>query len=172
MMFRLIRLAVFASSSLLFLTACAPAVLMNASNEQDKFAKTFSPPDDKSLIYVYLDEPTLNVSKHVLIDGRIAGMVRPSFYLMSNVTPGRHRVGLGHMEENSILLDTDQGKTYFISAHASCEEGKAHAQLQIVDESTGRQHILVSRLANITLFGKPLLNDSATPTCGTSSGNT
>lgn len=171
MIFRSIRLAVFASSSLLLLSACAPLVLLNASLEQDKFAKTFSAPDDRSLIYLYLDDQNPNVSEHAVIDGRIAGMVRPSFYLMSAVTPGRHRVGLGHTEENSILLDTDQGKTYFITAHVRCEEGKSHAQLQIVDDATGRQHVMVSSLANITLFGIPLLDGAIAGACGLPAGN-
>ena len=172
MIFRLIQLAAFAALSLLLLTACTPVALQNAANEQDKFAKTFSAPDNKSLIYVYLDEPTPGIAKHVLIDGRIAGMVRPSFYLMSNVTPGQHRVGVGHREENSILLDTDQGRTYFITAHASCADGNSHVQLQMVEESIGKQHILESRLANITLFGRPLLNDRPNSGCGSPSGTT
>ena len=166
MVFRSIRLVMLAMLATLVLNACAPAVLLNASIEQDRFAKTFSPPEDKSLVYVYLDEPTPNIAKHVEIDGRVAGLIRPSFYLMSRVAPGHHRVGLGHAGADSIALDTDPGKMYFISVHASCEDGKTRVQLEIVEESTGKQHILLSRLANITLFGHPLLTDRPAGECG------
>ena len=168
---RTLRCAALLVPALLVLNACAPVVLMNASIEQDRYAKTFSPPADKSLIYIYLEEPTLNVTKHVVIDGRIAGISRPSTYLMTNVPPGRHRVGLGHTDENSIWIDTDQGKNYFVKAHVSCEEGKTRALLEMADEATGRQQILASSLANITLFGRPLLNESVTRSCGTHLGN-
>ena len=160
-----IRLAVSALSSAILLTACAPVVLMNATIEQDKLAKTFLPPEDKSLIYVFLDEPNVKISKHVVVDGRVAGLVRPSFYVVSKVPPGRHQVGVGHAEADSISLDTEQGKTYFINARTSCEGGHSHAQLQLVDESIGKERVSVSNLANITLFGVPLLNDRPVNPC-------
>ena len=165
MFFRVMRLLVPALASVILFTACAPLVILNATIEQDKFAKTFSPPGDKSLIYVYVDEPGLNISKHLVVDGRVAGILRTSSYMMSIVTPGGHRVGLGHTEADSILLDTEQGKTYFINARLSCEDGKSHAQLQLVDEPTGRQNVLVSNLANVRVFGIPLLNDKPANSC-------
>ena len=171
MILRLLRLALLLAPPLFILNGCATAVLLNASIEQERFAKTFSPPDDRSLIYVYLGEPTLNVSKHVVIDGRIAGMARQSVYMMANVPPGRHRVGLGHIEENSIWIDTDGGRNYFVNAHVSCEEGKTRVLLEVADEAAGRQHILASSLANITIFGRPLLNDTITRACGPNLGN-
>ena len=160
-----LRLVITALSPLLLLTACAPAMLMNAGIEQDRFAKRFTAPDDKSLIYVYIDEPAPNISKHLVVDGRVAGLVGPSSYLMSNVAPGQHRIGLGHTAEDIIVLDTEQGKTYFITANVSCVDGRSRAQLRLVDESTGRQHVLASSLANITLLGRPLLNDKPANDC-------
>ena len=154
-----VRLLVAALLQALLLSGCTALVLLNAANEQDKFAKTFSPPDDKALIYVYLAEQNLNIFNRVVIDGRIAGMIRPSLFSMSNVMPGRHRVGLDHLEADSILVDAEQGKSYFYSAHVSCEGGAAHAQLQLVDESTGRRQVSASTLANITLFGTPVFSD-------------
>ena len=170
MFFRVMRLLVPALASVILFTACAPLVILNATNEQDKFAKTFSPPGDKSLIYVYLDEPGLNVAEYLVVDGRVAGILRPTFYLMSIVAPGGHRVGLGHTEAESILLDTEQGKTYFINAHVSCENGQSHAQLQLIDESTGRQRVLASNLANVRVFGIPLLNDKRSDSCALPAG--
>ena len=37
--------------------------------------------------------------------------------------------------------------------------------MQVVDESTGKQHVLASNLANITLFGTPLLNGKPFAAC-------
>ena len=171
MSFRSMRVAVCALLPGLLLSGCTAAVLINAANEQDNVAKTFSPPDDMSLIYVYLAKPNRNLFNHVVIDGRIAGMARPSFYSVSNVPPGRHRVGLGSVETDSLLLNAEPGKAYFIDAHVSCDDGTSHAQLRLVDDSTGRQHVLDSSLANITLFGTPLLNDSPTGVCSLPVGN-
>ena len=165
MFLRSMRLAVSALLSTLLLSGCMAVVLLNAANEQDNFAKTFSPSDDMSLIYVYLADVNPNISKHLVIDGRVAGMVRPAAYSISNVTPGRHRVGLDHMEADSILLDVERGRVYFVDAHVWCEDGALHARLQLADETTGRQHVMKSSLANIALFGVPLLNDKPTGTC-------
>ena len=159
MSFKSMRLAIAALLQALALSGCGVVVLINAANEQDKFAKTFSPPDDKALIYVYLADRSSNMSNRVVIDGRIAGTIRPAFFSMSNVMPGPHRVGLAHMETDSILLEAEEGKTYFLGADVSCAGGAAHARLRLVDESTGRRQVAASDLANITLFGNPLFND-------------
>jgi hypothetical protein len=153
-------LAVVAVLQALALSGCAAVVLLNAANEQDKFAKTFSPPDGRALIYVYFGEPNLNISNRVAIDGRVTGLIRPSFYSVSNVMPGRHRVELDQMQADSILLDAEQGKAYFLDARVSCEGGAAHAHLHLVDDSTGMRQVSASNLANITLFGNPLFNDN------------
>jgi len=159
MFLKSILLAVAALLQTLVLSGCAVVVLLNEANEQDKIAKTFSAPDDKALIYVYLAEQNVNISNRVVIDGRIAGMIRPSLFSISNVMPGRHRVGLEHLETESILLDAEQRKVYFFDVHVSCEGGAARVQLQLVDESIGRRQVSASKLANITLFGNPLFND-------------
>jgi hypothetical protein len=53
----------------------------------------------------------------------------------------------------------------------SCKGGGAHAQLQLVDESTGKRQVAASNLANITLFGNPLFNDDgAADNCPVSIG--
>jgi hypothetical protein len=152
-------LAVAVLLQALALSGYAADVQLNAANEQDKFAKTFSPPHGKALIYVYLAEPNLNISNRVVIDGRVTEMIRPSLFSMSNVMPGRHRVGLDHLGADSILLDAEQGKAYFLEARVSCEGGAARAQLQIVDASTGMRQISAPNFSSVTLFGDPLLND-------------
>lgn len=152
------RVIVSALMSAIWLSGCSVAVLINTGNEQDKFAKTFSPPGDKALIYVYSADPNPNNIIHVLVDGRISGTVNASYYSISNVIPGPHRVGLEHEESNSILVDVEPGKSYFVDARMLCEGGAAHAQLTLVDESIGKRRVLASQLGNITLFGVALLN--------------
>lgn len=165
--FRTIGLMIAAGFAAL-LCGCAPVVLMVTSAEQDDRAKLFSPHDGKSLLYVYLDEPSMGVSNYVVIDGKIAGIIRPSTYLVSHVEPGPHTIRTGESiaVANGITFNTEPGRTYFIREQVLCEEGKPLIYLYLVNEATGRERVIASALGGITWFKIPLLTETPTNGCG------
>lgn len=165
MRFRTIRLMVAAGIAAL-LSGCA-VVLMGIAVEQDDRAKLFSPRDGKSLIYVYLDEPSMGISSNVILDGKIAGIIRPQTYLVSHVEPGPHTIkaGEGVTAANNLAFDTEPGGIYFIREQVFCEEGKPISYLYLVDEATGRERVTASYLGGITLSNIPLLNGTPASDC-------
>ena len=70
-----------------------------------------------------------------------------------------------------MTLEVEQGRSYFVDTRLFCENGAARAHLQLVDESVGKTQVLHSNLANITLFGIPLLdNDVVVADCSVMTG--
>lgn len=154
------------------LSGCAPVVLMVTAAEQDDHAKLFSPRDGESLIYVYLDELSISVSNYVVIDGRIAGIIRPQTYLVSRVARGHHTIWTDKAtaDTNSIALNTESGQIYFIGEQVLCEEGKPLIYLYLMNEEIGRERVIASALNGITLFNIPLLTETPTGVCGPGKG--
>ncbi len=134
---------------LLLLTAAGCATVPLGSAAADRSAKSFTPSAGKAGLYVYRPSrfvlSALAVS--VQLDGRALGMTKAGTYLHTELAPGGHTVlSLGE-DASPVVVDVQAGKNYFFHQEVAFGSQAARTSLLPVDEATGREAVLDSRLA-------------------------
>lgn len=113
-----------------------------ASVEEDRGAKTFAVPEDKSGIYVYRSEIIGGaVPLTVTLDGRVVGQTAARTYFVVVVDPGTHELGSIGENTSSLTLTTEAGKAYFVWQAIRMGLWMARSELQQVDEEAGRKAV-------------------------------
>jgi hypothetical protein len=135
----------------LLLVGCASVPMANI--ERDNMAKTFAPQADKANIYVYRNETFgAAIKLPVALDGRLVGDTASKTYFLFVVPPGEHKL-ITKAENDSILpLMVEAGRNYFVWQEIKMGLLAARANLQLVDESTGRKGVEECKLIEETKY--------------------
>lgn len=132
-------------ASLLVLHGCASAPM--ASDKEDQRAKQFKPGNGMASIYVYRNETMgAALSKSVTLNGKMAGTTAADTYFWFHVKPGTHKVVSDNNLDNTITINAQAGKNYFIWQEMKMGLLVGGTKLSVVDEKTGRNGVLECRL--------------------------
>ncbi len=134
--------------ALLFLSGCASVPM--ASAEDDNIKKQFkSPPRDASGLYIYRNTNFGGaLKKSVYVDGKLIGETAPMTYFYTMVKAGNHTLSTeSEFGENDLQLKTEGGRNYFINQSIKMGLFVGGANLELVDEKTGRNGVLECGLA-------------------------
>jgi hypothetical protein len=121
-----------------------------ASKEQDAAAKQFSPPPkNKAGLYMYRNLlKGQALKKRLLLDGVVIGATANKTFFYREIMPGKHTLATeSEFGDNSITLQTDAGKNYFVQQYIKMGAFVSGAGLNIVDEETGKKEVLDCELA-------------------------
>jgi hypothetical protein len=137
------------------LSGCVGLVLSSLGEEQR--AAWFLVPADKAVIYFYRDEANDDVLPLALsVDGNLVAETRPAKFLFYEVTPGPHTVASPGAISDSVELNTEAGKTYFIGQEVGCEATQLRLRLHTVDQAMGK-----ARVRALYAAGKNPMQDGA-----------
>jgi opacity protein-like surface antigen len=119
-----------------------------AGFEDDSQAKRATPPAGSALIYIFRDEnPPVEATVPVVLDGRRIGQTRPRTFLLATVAPGTHYLISGDKVIATLSVDCTAGKTYFISQKAIAGVYPVRTDLAMANSESARRTIAQSRLA-------------------------
>jgi hypothetical protein len=122
------------------LSGCAIVTLMSMEPEQR--AALFLVPADKAVIYVYRDGANDDTRLLALsVDGNPVGEIPPTKFLFHEVAPGHHTLASLGAESDSIELDTEAGKAYFVGQVVDCAEARIQLYLHTADPVEGRARV-------------------------------
>ena len=130
------------------MSGCASAPL--ASESADLSAKRFSPPSDKSNIYIVREDALLGsaILYQITLDGRMIGGIVAGTYLLAEVTPGRHVVSVFTVEnEESVPIEATAGRNIFVEVVSSIGFSTWRGSISAVNEQAGRSLVQTSRRA-------------------------
>lgn len=131
----------------LLLSGCGSAIV-RADKEQDRQAKTFSPKNNKSNIYVYQEESSIlvgNKPSNVYLDGQVVGIIEDKTFFLLEVPPGSHTISTewpGGRENGSrpVEVETERRGNYFIRNEYNTGL-LVHFKLRQVEENLGRKEV-------------------------------
>jgi hypothetical protein len=131
----------------LLLSGCGPGII-RADKEQNRQAKTFSPRNNLSNIYVYQEESSIfvgNKPSNVYIDGQIVGTFEDKTFFLFEVPPGSHIISTewpGGRENGSkpVEVETEKGGNYFIRNEYNTGL-VVHFKLHQIEENLGRKEV-------------------------------
>jgi len=92
----------------------------------------------------------------VAIDGQTIGSLPTKSFLSEEVRPGRHNVSIfapGNQE--TVLVATDPGKTYFIKAELSKTSFATKAVVETIDATEGRRLVSGAQMVQSAAAVRP-----------------
>lgn len=135
---------------LLFMLTGGCASVPMSTPEQDATAKQFkAPPPDKSALYVYRNSNLGGaLKKMVAMDGKPLFESAPMTYYYTQVTPGKHLLSTeSEFGDNTLGFEAEGGKIIFIRQYIKFGVFVGGANLEAVDEATGKEGVLECKRA-------------------------
>ena len=140
---------------LLILTGCASVQF--APTEQDTEAKAFKSTPDKSTIYLYRNESFgAAVSMDVYLDDVFQGYTGANSYFIWTVDPGTHVIKSVAEDTETVTLETEPNKQYFVWQEVKMGFMSAGNDLHVVDEEEGKKGVKECKLIDVTAAEKIL----------------
>lgn len=128
------------------LTGCASVPMSDAT--QNEALKTFAVPAGKSGIYIYRNESMGGmVTMDVAVDGNPIGQSCAKTFLYKEVAPGKHTITSKAENTDTLTLQTQPGRAYFVWQEVKMEFAAARSKLHLVDDATGKQGVAETSLA-------------------------
>ena len=139
-----------ATAGMLLLVGCASVPMAPA--DQDAKAKQFTTVSNKSNLYIYRNENFGRaIPMTVSINGKVLGQTAAQTYFWLQLTPGQYNLESHTEHVSALILSAEAGKDYFVWQEVKMGLWAARSQLQQVDEKTGRDGVLESKLINQNL---------------------
>lgn len=129
-------------------SGCAPK-MAKASLELDALAKEFKTNPEKSNIYICRNESFgAAVSMPITLDGKFIGKTDGSSFFYLTVKPGKHNIQSLTENVQTLLLDTEKNKNYFVWQEVKMGMWAADSKLHKVNESHeyGRKCVLDTKM--------------------------
>jgi len=125
------------------LSGCA-SVPMD-SPEKTALAKQFNPPSEgHSGLYIYRDSILgAALKKDIWVDGECVGETVPKIFFYEEVVGDKeHTISTeSEFSPNDLLVKTESGKNYFVNQYIKLGAFVGGANLELVDEATGKQAV-------------------------------
>ncbi|WP_432474587.1 DUF2846 domain-containing protein [Amphritea sp. HPY] len=138
-------------------TAVAASLLSGCASvpmdtpEKAALAKQFNPPTEgHSGLYIYRDSVFgAALKKDVWVDGKCIGETAPKIFFYEEVTGGEeHQISTeSEFSPNDLLVKTESGKNYFVNQYIKMGAFVGGANVELVDENTGKQAVAKLDLA-------------------------
>ena len=111
--------------------------------EADASAKRFQPRPGMANIYLYRNETFgAAVTMSVSLDGRIMGRTGPKTYFLWEVPPGRHEIQSHTENLETLAVNAEAGKSYYIWQEVKMGMFSPRSLLQLMPEAEGRTGVL------------------------------
>ena len=139
----------YCSVAILSLLVVGCASVPMAPADQDAKAKQFTPVSNKANVYIYRNENFGRaIPMTVSVNGKVLGQTAAQTYFWLQLNPGQYNLE-SHTENVSTLnLSAEPGKDYFVWQEVKMGLWAARSLLQQVDDKTGREGVLESKLIN------------------------
>ena len=139
----------YCSVAILSLLVVGCASVPMAPADQDAKAKQFTPVSNKANVYIYRNENFGRaIPMTVSVNGKVLGQTAAQTYFWLQLNPGQYNLE-SHAENVSMLnLSAEPGKDYFVWQEVKMGLWAARSLLQQVDDKTGREGVLESKLIN------------------------
>lgn len=139
----------YCSVAILSLLVVGCASVPMAPADQDAKAKQFTPVSKKANVYIYRNENFGRaIPMTVSVNGKVLGQTAAQTYFWLQLNPGQYNLE-SHTENVSMLnLSAEPGKDYFVWQEVKMGLWAARSLLQQVDDKTGREGVLESKLIN------------------------
>lgn len=125
------------------LSGCA-SVPMD-SPEKAALAKQFNPPSEgHSGLYIYRDSILgTALKKDIWVDDKCVGETVPKVFFYEEVIGDmEHKISTeSEFSPNDLLVKTESGKNYFVNQYIKMGAFVGGANLELVDEETGKQAV-------------------------------
>jgi hypothetical protein len=144
---KIISLAVVTALGLGF-GGCVPK-MVKASAEEDRIAKQFKTNPEKSNIYICRNEFLGHaINMPVTLNGKFIGKTEGSSYFYLTVKPGKHNIQSLTENVQTLLLDTEKNKNYFVWQEVKMGMWAADSKLHRVtaDHEFGKKCILDTQM--------------------------
>ena len=136
----------FIALAALVCVGCASVPMADAGLDAE--AKKFTPPADKAGIYVFRNTSFGGgVKMPVFVDGNQIGVTAGKTFLYKEVEPGYHVIVSKAENTETLELEAEKGKLYFIWQQVRMGVWKARNTLHLVMESEGKKGVLETKLA-------------------------
>ncbi len=129
-------------------SGCVPK-MAQASIEQDKLAKEFRANPEKSNIYICRNEFMGGaINMPLTLDGRFIGKTDGNSFFYLSVKPGEHNIQSLTENVQTLLLDTEKNKNYFVWQEVKMGMWAADSKLHKVDENHdfGKKCVLATKM--------------------------
>ena len=131
---KIVSLAVVTALGLGF-AGCAPKMI-KASFEQDKTAKEFKTNPEKSNIYICRNEHFGSaINMPLTLDGKFIGKTEGRSYFYLTVKPGEHTIQSLTENVQTLLLNTEKNKNYFVWQEVKMGMWEADSKLHKVNKN-------------------------------------
>ena len=129
---KIISFAVITALGLGF-SGCTPK-MVKASLKQDRIAKEFKTNPEKSNIYICRNEYFGSaINMPVTLDGKFIGKTEGHSYFYLTVKPGKHNIMSLTENVQTLLLNTEKNKNYFVWQEVKMGMWEADSKLHKVD---------------------------------------
>lgn len=146
----------------LLLVGCASVPMAPA--DLDAKAKQFTTVSNKSNLYIYRNEHFGRaIPMTVSINGKVLGQTAAQTYFWLQLAPGQYNLDSHTENVSNLNLTAEPGKDYFVWQEVKMGLWAARSQLQMVDEKTGRDGVLESKLIHQNLTSVEPLSTSSSP---------
>ncbi len=136
----------FAAIVLTSLAGCATVPM--APPELDASVKKFTPPADKTGLYIFRNESIGGaVTMHVRLDNVPMGDTVGHTYLYKELAPGKHTITSDAENTDTLEIDAKPGANIYVWQEAKMGLAYARTKLHLVDEATGQKGVRESKLA-------------------------
>ena len=140
-------LGFFLAAALLVLSGCASVPM--ADTQQDHALKAFTAKPDVAEVYIYRNETMgAAVRMNVAVDGKPLGQTAAKTFLYTEVAPGRHTITSSAENTDTLELDAQAGKLYYIWQEVKMGLLYARTKLHLVDKIEGQAGVLDTQLAS------------------------
>lgn len=128
---------------------CAASVPLTPA-DLDVEAKRFTPPSGRSNIYVFRGGAFGGsaIAFQIIVDGKVIGSIAPGTYHLIVVEPGDHSIAATSQENSKLVrLRAEPGRNYFFEVHAKMGMRSARVDLEVSDDTKGREGVAGSKRA-------------------------
>jgi hypothetical protein len=134
--------------TILSISLAACASVQYASTSQDTLAKSFTPINDKALVYVFRKGYVgYTQAVPVMVDSRFVGATGAASYLVIKISPGDHLISATTPESFSgVDIRAEPGKLYFIHMNVYTGFTCMRASMEKVSEKEGKEAVLKYQL--------------------------
>jgi len=136
------RLLVASAAACLVLNGC---IAVAVSQFNDHQGKSFAPPPDAAMVYLYGVSPCDNTGVAARMrHSQTTLAIYPGTYRYFSVRPGVHNISVAGQDK--ISIDALPGQCYFIEAEVACDGGIPRFRQRVVDQEQGRSKVRASVL--------------------------
>jgi hypothetical protein len=129
----------------LYIPVQSPVTL--ASRDADIEAKKFLPVTDKAVLYIYRDQFMGSAWQiPITVNGVLIGNTGGFTFFRKTLSPGEYVVESWGEDLTQIELNLEAGKIYYVRHKTRTGFATIHAELHLVDETTGREGVKQSKL--------------------------